>query len=162
MTTRRSLAGGATGIAQTTSFGLLFILALGADAGANPLYWLNQPKFFICSGLETSPKDNDVDPVYRIDISIETDAQNRVVSFTNTQTSVFGKTFQRTEQYPVETAGLESEASLFWVGKYIKDRSIELYSMISKSSTDRRWYYHEEQFRNGKTRSKIFAGCSAD
>ena len=76
--------------------------------------------------------------------------------------TVFGRTFRRTDQYPIEKIeNLDAPTDIMWTGRYRKDPSIVLYSMMDKSPSNKIWFYHEGQFKNDKQRSNLTAYCSA-
>jgi hypothetical protein len=119
------------------------------------------PEVFLECGIvqTTEGYKKDEDPIYKITIRLALDDNRNPAGLDVTHVSASGKSYIRDEQYSDSTlTNTPGKTEYFWSGKMAKDKSYTMKGTLVRTD-DNKWYYTEQQFRNGKQRFALRSAC---
>ena len=116
--------------------------------------------FLECGIVQTTEGyKKDEDPSYKITIDLTLDDSRNPTGLTVTHVSASGKSYIRDEQYSDSTlTNTPGKTEYFWSGKMAKNKSYTMKGTLVRT-VDNKWYYTEQQFRNGKQSFAMRSAC---
>jgi hypothetical protein len=109
-----------------------------------------------CMVTRVTPPDHDRDPGYKVNLSAELH-DDKVSSFDAVHTTVSGKEYRRSDQYPNATL-TEGRDRIQWSGWWRYGNK----QMIGTLYFNGRWRYDEQAKRNGRVETTINTVCHED
>jgi hypothetical protein len=102
------------------------------------------------------------DPIYKINIVLSFNDDNKLSEMTVTHTAVSGKSYQRSDQYTNSSLiKTPDKLEIYWRGYWRKDSSVLMLGHFWYEDSDRRWYYQELQSKNGYPQNSMTAICNS-
>src|SRR6516162_6203589 len=145
------------------AIGCLLVGASSADAQFRPgakFEPLPEEVNLECGIIQTTEGNKkDEDPIYKIMIDLTLDDRRNPTGLTVTHVSVSGKTYIRDEQYSDSTlTNTPGRTEYFWSGKMVNNKRYTMKGTLVRT-VDNKWYYTEQQFRNGKQSFAMRSAC---
>lgn len=117
---------------------------------------------FECGVVQVSPRDNDPDPIYKINISVGfLDGEPaKLDTMTIVHASVDGKIYPRSDQYSNDKLfQVPGKLEVTWQGHWKKNTAVVMNGRIWNDANNRRWFYSEDQYKNGRQEMHMLSIC---
>lgn len=140
-----------------------------AQFKAQPEKVLKWTTFYECGIVALAPRDNDRDPVYKVTIQFSfPDDSKGIIDYTASPTemtvnhwTVDGKNYSRSEQYNADALRpIKGKLDITWSGTSKKSPTVRMIGHFFNSAQDSRWYYTENQTRNGIPAMEMTSICN--
>jgi hypothetical protein len=117
---------------------------------------------FECGIVRLTPRDNDSDPIYKIqpNLTFKDDASTQLETMTVTHYSVVGKSYPRSEQYTDDSlVRTPNKLEVVWRGHWKRNQAISMVGRLWNDAATNRWFYSETQSKNGYAEMQMVSIC---
>lgn len=152
---------------------LLSVVALSVTGSAGPAMAqfratgpaepVEFPFSLTCGILQQVPSERDDDPVHVILVTPgfkNVDGKQVLTDLGVLHITAFGRKFPRSDQYSNDyLAQVPGKLDITWRGTWRKNGAVRMTGRVWHSADRGRWFYSEEQTRDGRPQMRTLAGC---